>query len=335
MIKRIGSGVVGTRTAEDWYASLTTSEKGTFSNVRSQIYARIIDELNGKPPPVPDEVVHYTTIGGFCGILNSNQMFFSNASTMKDASELRHAQKVAKIAIEEAYSKSPRLRERKFLAYTLQRLEHVGQQEATRSYVACFTAKTDAVSHWSQYSRAGSISSGMAIHFNTKKLKKILSGQGVNIFRCIYAQKEHMEYLTMLLTYGLSEFYRLGKLSDMGPRFFEIGQESLLYALASFLALIKNSSYSADAEWRALYYHTLGSDPKHIEVFATEELLKRRTNIAFGASGLRECITGITVGPCNDRQYSLINRQGAEALLKRKGIDVAVKESMSDYRPGI
>jgi hypothetical protein len=307
---------------------------------------------------IPSEIWHYTTLGGFKGILSSSKVWATEARSTNDKTEFVHAHDIAleylktaersdqhsEFALIEAY----KVVESAFITGALSLNE-------TEVFVASFSAAGDLKSQWAEYADHHK---GVSIGFDLRNVRPPKgSGVGVTFAPCVYEQaakesliqsalshfvrqsvKNHRQltdkdwvamqakdWAMVQRIYGLDSFDRDGFQRSLDER---ISSETLLSAARSSFDLLrlashcKNRAFSEEKEWRLALPHTKGRD------VVGEPVLRRGPDgsIHYVESNLFQSvgklpITRVMLGPLCDL------RKEVEEILAVNGYSVPLLES--------
>lgn len=232
----------------------------------------------------PDELWHYTNAKGLLGIFQSNELWFSDASFLNDASEMSYAVDLTKKIVDEKLMDegiSPVIKEYfEGLVKTL-----VSQRENSKDYgivnpafVCCFCEEADSLHLWRAYSDQGrGYSIGFFPDFIVSKLVPIrladratINGKLYEKWRCfqpflckvVYQEATQREILNGLLD-------SLATAIGTAPLEFPSGNENNTHKIVViweffrlfYLCLLcfKDPSFYDEREWRLIYCPYFGT----------------------------------------------------------------------------
>jgi len=193
----------------------------------------------------PSTLFHYTTAGGFAGIVESRNIRATNFSFMNDPSEVVHGRDLIQSLLQEARQKHPQPRVDELYRRTIVELNKEGASEI---YVSCFTAKKDDLSQWRAY---GGSSARYALEFDTKKLIEATlrpHSYKVRFSEVVYNQQQQHEAVSDVLEAAANMVRDLAleeaDLDDCAGILFR--------RLARMLPRLKAQPYDVEAEWRII-----------------------------------------------------------------------------------
>ncbi|WP_125916850.1 DUF2971 domain-containing protein [Hymenobacter coccineus] len=131
-----------------------------------------------KPQIDLDKLYHYSTPGGFNGILRSRSLWMTNIQYQNDIEEYKYATKLAFEVIKEDY---PGINQTALFIDS--NIVHI--------YTFSLTEQNDLLSQWRGYSPNG----GFAFAFNKELLESVVKDNNLELVRCIYDKDEQKEYI--------------------------------------------------------------------------------------------------------------------------------------------
>jgi hypothetical protein len=276
--------------------------------------------------PPPHRLYHYTTGDNLIQIIQSQELWATQASCLNDTTELTYAadqlrQRIKKRALDTDTKKIERFRAR-----LVEFLENPSP-EIAGMFVTCFTEKEDDLSQWRSYSGG---EGGYAIQFDTLKL--LLSGAASFATSKFWqplvqvAYKLEDEFLDQLLAFGEQCSVELQGASR-APTEEEWLDDFVTHWITqiAFLApCLKHPKFESEKEWRFLF--ALRPDDITRMRFRQRQYLMSRHVPLILTTPLP--ITGVLVGPCRHPQLSKI---AVGDLLKANGYDPdVVKVALTD-----
>lgn len=253
----------------------------------------------------PADLWHYTNAGGLLGILQGNQLWFSDASFLNDASEMSYAVDLAEQIINEKLrdpTLAPLVQE--YLSALV--LTIVNQRNHIKEYafvnptfVSCFCEEPDSLHLWRAYTDHGSgFSIGLFPHFIAQKLQPIrlleraVSGNKLIetwhpfrpfICRVIYDEKEQTMIISGLLNSLIDGIERApmefpsGNINNVHKTIVSSTFFRLFYLC---LVCFKHPSFKDEREWRLIYAPEFASEDD-ISEYAPVELHYRQSGSYF------------------------------------------------------
>lgn len=200
-------------------------------------------EWQANGPVVPDSLYHYTDVSGFHRILESRELWASNAAYLNDRTELLHTLLLLKeLLAGDPGDESPQGKGTAAMRHVLENF-----YQYMDVYVACFCETRDLLSQWRAYGSGA----GYAIEFSGPTLASWCFGR-VAIQPAVYDATEQRRLLRDLLDRWRDLFSHQ---SDWGPEPETSRIIQLMFAeTLSHLAIsFKNTSFSEEREWRFAY----------------------------------------------------------------------------------
>lgn len=252
-----------------------------FEPVRHEINSAVLDsKIHLDVPDVfPQEYIyHYTSAGGFQGILENGTLRFTNIRYMNDKSEvLAGLQKYFEIA----FKNTPKNEQNNFLKLVLgvNNVEELWENMQEYIFICCFSLSNDELSLWNYYTKDTG-NQGYSIGFEYKKLIESILKNNRQLEKCKfhfgvvdYIGKEGSDYIIQSLAYGFdaldalieSEFnliedanskqkeakgrVKLGAIKTCGVHL-GLTDKFILGAWDSIFYFVKTSEYSVEKEVR-------------------------------------------------------------------------------------
>lgn len=205
----------------------------------------LIHSILSKTPDVP--LYHYTSYGGFLGIVKSKSIWASNIHFQNDDEEFLHAIKIAGTVIDTISPNISDPIESNFLAKLKVALDQITQ---VHIYVASFSEDGDLLSQWRAYCPRGA---GISISFRYDELKPILEAQGFFFAPCIYDRPRQELLMKELIEAQLNEFRAAlpSHPTDAGVIGDNIAYR-FKWKFASQAPILKHPSFSEEREWRVI-----------------------------------------------------------------------------------
>ncbi|MDP4201734.1 MAG: DUF2971 domain-containing protein [Bacteroidota bacterium] len=197
---------------------------------------------------MPDILYHYCDVSTFMKIVESRELWLSNATKMNDYLET--------VWINHIIDKSLQsIEQPKYKEFTEQFVIHYNaNQSSVRPYIFCLSADGDMLSQWRGYADDGR---GIAIGISTKQLniEMKLPYTGVNsnlstgLFPCVYDEIAQGELVRKVLSQGIEIYNK----NPQDPR--NVGTSLIETAprLRMFSFVFKNPSFAEEMEWRIIH----------------------------------------------------------------------------------
>lgn len=175
---------------------------------------------------------HYTTQEGLLGIVNSRALWATSIHYLNDSTEFNYTFNLLKHQLESkiraSTKRSPALYRR-----VLSSLGHLKQNVTV--YVGSFTEDGDSLSQWRAYTQNGI---GFSLGFKDTYLSSLALGQGYQLRKCVYDEKEQSKIISRLIEKSES-------MSDSGTA------ASFIYgAVMQVAPLLKDPAFRDEKEWR-------------------------------------------------------------------------------------
>lgn len=292
---------VGQSEPPDWWNSMDAlGQELWMHSVLNRYFAQ------SKPA---EPLFHYTSPDAFWKILDSGQIWLTNAAYLNDQEELTYPIRLARTVLNDAHLAESDDKLRDFLV----QVSYVIEAHASFKnwYVASFSADGNLLSQWRAYCKSGGYSIGLrgsavSDHFANTALYRISA--------IIYDEDEQLKRIRGVVERFVGVWKELRtKHADVAQDEFNrrIGVE-LGIALSEHFIFIKRNSFHEEREWRVAKYKIDG------DAIAFRE--RNGTLVPYLASDLR--IGGLL--PINEVWVSPLGEQeleyhaALEALLARK-----------------
>lgn len=203
-----------------------------------------VDELYQPTPSRP--LYHYTSLGGLMGIVGGNAIRASEVKYLNDAEELTHLAKRIRDAIarrrDGAAEPAATIMDQ-FVTWSRDRLT-----DGHMLFVSAFTEHGNLLSQWRGYTPFGK---GVSLGFSPVKLAAICEASGFNLGRCVYDRHAKEAVVTDIIDGVVEEATRQGPSARKHPtQSYHHVFEELEPVILRISALIKNSAFKEEAEWR-------------------------------------------------------------------------------------
>jgi hypothetical protein len=228
-------------------------------------------------PEVP--FCHYTTAGGFAGILGSETIWATDYRKLSDPDELTRGEAVIQGELNAMANEHTDATPAGWLARRVQIIRHERRLidiPGIQIFVASFSSEPDLLGQIREYADKGQ---GYVLCFNTIPLptgtrtpSRLASSLAVDFGRCIYDEANFraqirgaVEYVARGLqkysrTYmGIEEHQAFGSALDQWERLTDEAYGTTLARLATLVPFLKDSTYAEEREWRLVF---LGTPPQ-------------------------------------------------------------------------
>lgn len=259
-----------------------------------------------------DRLWHYTTTDGLLGIINTRQIWATDAQYLNDTRELvEGAERLAaeaSTALADPAPSSSRVRDLWLQLHRVLGEDARVEMPSEGPYVACFCSDGDLLSQWRGYANGG----GYAIGFSTAGLKAAAESAKGALVQVVYDPPK----------LGDNGLFRASALTvgGMGAR---------MVPTSAALAKFKHPAFREEHEWRAVFPANDDASNAGVDL-----------NVKFrsGALGVvpyleidvpREAIIEVRVGPGGDQE---LRRLAVERLLSAAQIPASTSVSAAPFR---
>jgi Protein of unknown function (DUF2971) len=180
------------------------------------------------PDIYPPTLVHYTSLEGFRGILESSSIWATSIHHLNDSSEYRYT---LDLLANHVFPKTPGTPEYDFAA---QCRDHIGGPTAVTVYIAAFSKHKDQLSQWRAYGGGY----GIALEFNSATLAMGAIAQGYRLEACVYERATQIDTLKRIFDNAFNT--TSPNLKAFGTQFLKVAPT------------FKAQSFSEEAEWRLI-----------------------------------------------------------------------------------
>ena len=265
---------------------------------------------------VPDgPLYHYTTGDSLIKILQSGELWSTQAACLNDTTELIYATEELHKRVKARLSVS---RDPKVITM-LKRLDEAlisPNAETSPIFVTCFSERRDDLSQWRAYSSG---EGGYAIQFDPVKLRDAGSAAQILLVRVEYEPTNHSIMFDDVIVWSERYFLELDGAKE-APSTEAWADEFVsfwLEQLAFFAPCIKNPKFKEEQEWRLIYYFR-PDDPTKLKFRQRQSMMTRHIPLRL-AKPLP--ITGVVVGPC---RHPTLSKIAIGDLLLAAGYDSTV-----------
>lgn len=284
--------------------------------------------------PIPEKLWHYTSVGGFHGIVTSKTIFATDTRFLNDREEFIHARKIANEVVEETEEVGPNgLPMRQFLRAAVDQAFVAGpvSPSQTQIYVAAFSAHEDQLSQWRGYSYG---SSGVSLGFQLSALRPSPAANRALCFApCVYRLEGKKKLMRHALLDFLSETERIWDERAVHQSRLSSAMLRTVSNLLQIAALLKNESFHEEQEWRLVLavLEDKANLGKPLGFCPRETTLVPYIKYAFSTdSDAQIPLVDVILGPGSHPNAV----HAASFFLKSEGINnVSVRESSIPFRP--
>lgn len=292
--------------------------------------------------PVPEQLWHYTSMNGMHSILESGEIYATDARFLNDREELIHSAKYADIVIRDQPYCQPvvdcvRQHVTRWFGVFL------SLHNPYRNYITCFTSRKDDLSQWRAYSLG---SSGASVGIDLRGAYQL-----GRLAPCIYRDEDKRR----LLSDSFREMLEVGDMhfkTDPGLLFgpdaalpdelaakfpwanksLKLASSRLMLPISRLLPLFKDSSFEAENEWRIV---TLGAekDAGFNSIFyrPRADTLVPTMKVSLKRQHEKIPLTGLILGPGSHPNSS----DAVTRYLTTRGFTIVAEPSSVPYRTTI
>ena len=268
---------------------------------------------------MPDLLYHYTSAGGFFGIVSEGVLRATNFSYLNDSTEIQYGRRIAHRVIKEHLRSARNPTHKEALTRAEKSLEDISM--GLEFYMACFCTKSDLLSQWRAY---GQVKGRFCIGFDTN----ILPAMDLNyaLSRMIYQDDEQQRKVEKAVRIAIESL-------DVGssPDFLDRVHELFIHKVTNELCFFKDKGFKEEDEWRIVH----PSEPiDKIDFDTSSGIIKPFVELWASSrernSEFRLPIAEVVIGPS---LFSSLSKKSAELLLTRYGYcDVEINESCVPFR---
>ena len=276
--------------------------------------------LNGTPPAF---LYHYTVTEPAVSIIETGELWATNAVFMNDESEIRYAADIVRRLLDEVENDPEFITANKeSIVRALEPVRRVlaNLHSYVEVYVSCFSSEQDQLSQWRSYGLSG----GLSIGFETSELEEIRADQpGVlRLVQINYVEADHLKRI-----YGLVKSWILMYLEALERDVrTKPHVEAMLFAqsFAWNAISVKNGAFAEEKEWRLVWVRPRLPETLPDEVFEIDFRVADKMAVPYvrfaprdaEGGGARLPIVSIRIGP---HRYPDLAASGMWHLVARHG----------------
>ena len=227
--------------------------KGAFDNAVETIF----------DPKEPNHIIHYTSMEGLMGILQSGEMWFTESKFLNDDSEGTYIYEIIDKCDKAKYEKKFQdVLNRLILGKELQpkdlKVRNIINDLETRQFICSFSLEADSLPLWNYYTK-NKLSVGYNIEISFKKLARIF----------LKNKKFHIIYAPVLYDYETQIKTMQSFLDSLNLIWIEAENDikgALIYRLKQYIEILKcvfkHSAFSNEAEGRFILIMNKGQYEK-------------------------------------------------------------------------
>jgi len=239
---------------------LSTSGAGdssTFGTRHRPLIVELNKETNKTTGPVPDELYHYTNASAALHIIESGELWASNALFLNDAEEIEHGIAIYAKVVESVKTRGTHSQRTLdlFDSSTL----HAVMLRQSAVFVCCLSATRNQLSQWRAYCANGT---GYSIGFRSNGFTDLRGDSPrLRLVRVLYTLEEQIGLISRLL--GTFAAYLESLPEAMWNAERAILQEYFVTEFFSILSAMKLDSFGEEQEWRLVCLDWDYGEPKY------------------------------------------------------------------------
>lgn len=266
---------------------------------------------------IPQDLYHYTTIEGFKGIIENNEIWMSNLFYLNDKSEYKFGVELLKKHLESYKNGFSILKATKYYVEALESaIKYIEGKDSI--FILSLTANNNLLSQWRGYTNNGI---GINLGFN----KKFFTKNKLNIYKCIYDINIQNKMISHIVTDSIFMFIAICDqkkiFENQDNRDLNEFDEAVTIAGNIFMdrailacSLIKNSHFIEEDEWRVIYPN------RDLEMNFLNKNLYLKPFIKYPIEKIDNIISEINIGPNPEQKLCEIS---INAFLKKHKITKA------------
>lgn len=268
---------------------------------------------------MPDRLYHYTSAGGFFGIVSSGVLRATNFSYLNDSTEIQYGREIAQTVIREHLNSAQSSTHKEVFTRAEKSLDDIGM--GLEFYMACFCTKSDRLSQWRAY---GSVKGRFCIGFDTNVLPA--SAPKHSLSRVIYNPDEQHRKVKQAIEIAIKALA-----TGSSPEFLDRVHELFTRKVTNELCFFKDRGFEEEDEWRIVH----PSEPTDKIDFDTSSgiikpFVELRASSRDRSDECRLPIAEIIIGPS---LFPSLSKKSAGLLLAQYGYrDVEISELPVPFR---
>jgi hypothetical protein len=280
----------------------------------------------------PHTLYHYTSISALLGMANGRKVWASHVYYLNDSREILHACTVLK----EVLSQRHELAHLRLGAYMGEERIFIGEfrewldtfvNTPHHLFVFSLSEEKSLLSQWRSYTPHGK---GVSLGFSPETLNEMLRTSGGRIAKCVYLQREHVDFAWDLIDKMLDTFRKRLPSIDTTARhpsqkyheFLDEFRAPMLQALA----IIKDPAFKEEQEWRIVSPYFPRYTVAEIKFREGASLLKPYIEIDLPAGILFD---QVLLGPT---EHNNLSHAALSTFLSNKQLSKDTVSSMIPYR---
>lgn len=204
---------------------------------------------------MPSCVYHYTTAGGFQGIVRDGFVRATNFSFLNDPSEVTYGTRLARELLNEMKESLTETKR----AVIDQILTSLDLEAVAEVYVACFTRLADDLSQWRAYGSAAF--ERYAIGFDTQELEALSADPSTNFVKVLYKRTEQIDRIRFFVDRVFKFIEREHVHQQQWPTL----AGAVAQLIARVLPELKDIAYENEREWRVIRWHARDGEPPDVD----------------------------------------------------------------------
>lgn len=194
---------------------------------------------------MPSCVYHYTSAGGFEGIVRDGFVRATNFSFLNDPSEVTYGTRLSRELLSEMKGELDESQR----SVIDQVLTSLNLEALAEIYVACFTRWEDDLSQWRTYGSAAL--ERYAIGFDTQELAALSADPNTNFVEVLYERPEQIERIRFFV----DRMFKFIERENVAQLEWPILAGAVAQLIARVLPELKDVAYKNEREWRVIRWH--------------------------------------------------------------------------------
>jgi len=279
--------------------------------------------------PIPKKLWHYTSVEGFYGITTGRDIYATDFRFLNDREEFIHARKIIEELVEGTPEDANGIKVRRTLQSVINAAfspsTGIIHPDHTHFYVASFSAAEDQLSQWRGYSH-GSSGVSLCLDLNSFRGPSNVGGL-VSFAPCAYDPLKKRELIHHALGHSL-----ISNSSQLDRNQVVDAVAKTVFDLQRILALLKNSAFHEEQEWRLVFSVSASNETKlNLRLFrAANTTLVPYVRYSFSSNPDTPIpLNDLILGPSSD-EHAIF---AAKSFLETQGIKITPRPSNVPYRP--
>jgi len=245
------------------------------------------------------QLFHYTDLDGANGIITSKSLWLTKIQYLRDTTELKLGIGLFRDAIKTVIDEIDDSEKKEYLNLISKQLISFTE---TNICIVSFCRNGDLLSQWRSYGNSGN---GVALGFSGKALKELEDTKIMNLWKCIYNQRDQHKLTSDLVKSSLKSYDSLKKELKTLDNVWEDVKNDLSRVFTEIFIrvspIIKNVHFQEEEEWRLVTIPIPRTDKNcHARVTNQRAIQYYKLGFPILENGECEFIKSLITGPTND-----------------------------------